>query len=265
MKVYISADIEGVTGSVDWAETEKKEADYAEFQEQMTAEVAAACEGAVQAGAEEIVVKDAHGSARNIIAAKLPEAAKLLRGWSGHPYLMMEGLDSTFSAAMMIGYHSRAGSNANPLAHTMSGSDLWVKINDRFASEFMINAYTAGLVGVPVAFVAGDAGLCEDAADLIPAITTVAVKEGTGSSNLSIHPHLAVRRIREGVQTALAGDLSRCLVKLPDHFVVEIRYRQHFKAYGNSFFPGACLVDPYTIHFEASDYMEVLKLFAFVF
>jgi D-amino peptidase len=265
MKIYISADIEGVTGSVDWAETEKKEADYAEFQEQMTAEVAAACEGAVQAGAGEIVVKDAHDSARNIIAAKLPEVTRLLRGWSGHPFMMMDGLDATFSAALMIGYHSRAGSNANPLAHTMSGSDLWVKINDRFASEFMINAYTAGLAGVPVAFVAGDAGLCEDAAGLIPRITTVAVKEGTGSSTLSIHPKLALKRIREGVQTALAGDLSQCQVKLPDHFVVEIRYRQHFKAYGFSFFPGASLVDPYTIRFEASEYMDVLRLFAFVF
>src|SRR5512133_1123253 len=110
MKVYISADIEGITGTTVWDETEKKHPDYAEFQQQMTAEVSAACESCIQAGAEEVWVKDAHDSARNILAAQLPPQTRLLRGWSGHPYLMMEGLDSSFQAALMIGYHSRAGS-----------------------------------------------------------------------------------------------------------------------------------------------------------
>src|SRR5512142_1232397 len=106
MKVYISADIEGITGTTHWDETEKKHADYAEFREQMTAEVVAACEGALAAGASEIWVKDAHDSARNIIAGRLPREARLLRGWSGHPYLMMDQLDKTFQACLMIGYHS---------------------------------------------------------------------------------------------------------------------------------------------------------------
>lgn len=265
MKVFVSADIEGITGTTNWNETEKSHADYAEFREQMTAEVAAACEGARKVGAEEIWVKDAHDSARNILAARLPQEARLLRGWSGHPYLMMDGLDQTFQAAIMIGYHSRAGSNANPLAHTMSGSDLYVTINGRFASEFMINTYTAALENVPVAFLSGDAGLCEDATALVPGLTCVAVKEGKGSATNNIHPQLAVDRIRAGVEQALSGDLSRCRVELPRHFIVEIRYRDHAKAYGMSFFPGANLLDPYTLHFESDHYMDVLRLFSFVF
>ncbi|MBE0697596.1 MAG: M55 family metallopeptidase, partial [Anaerolineaceae bacterium] len=88
MKVYLSADIEGITGTTHWDETELNKPDYAEFREQMTAEVAAACEGALNAGATEIWVKDAHGSARNLIASKLPRETHLLRGWSGHPYMM---------------------------------------------------------------------------------------------------------------------------------------------------------------------------------
>ena len=75
MKIFISADIEGVTGAADWNETDKAHADYSEFREQMTAEVVAACEGAIKAGAQEVWVRDAHDSARNIIAAKLPPEA----------------------------------------------------------------------------------------------------------------------------------------------------------------------------------------------
>jgi D-amino peptidase len=265
MKVYLSADIEGITGTTHWDETEKDKADYAEFREQMTAEVAAACEGALAAGATEIWVKDAHDSARNIIAAKLPPEARLLRGWSGHPYLMMDGLDSSFQAAMMVGYHSRAGSNANPLAHTMSGSDLYVKINDRFAAEFLMNAYTAALENVPVVFISGDAGICEDATSFIPGITGVAVKQGQGNSTNNLHPQVAIDKIRAGAQQALKGDLARCRVQLPEHFTVEISYKNLAKAYGYSFFPGACLKDANTILYEANNYFDVLRLFAFVF
>ncbi len=265
MKVYLSADIEGITGTTHWDETEKKEADYSEFREQMTAEVVAACEGALEAGASEIWVKDAHDSARNIIAAKLPAEARLVRGWSGHPYMMMDCLDSSFQAALMVGYHSRAGSNANPLSHTMSGSDLYVKINDRYTAEFLINTYTAALENVPVVFVSGDAGLCEDASALVPDITGVAVKQGYGNATINLQPQLAVQKIREGARKALSCDVSTCRVQLPRHFTVEISYKSWAKAYSSSFFPGACLKDANTILYESDNYFDVLRLFQFVF
>ena len=75
MKIYISADIEGVTGVTHWDETDLGKGESSLFREQMTAEVVAACEGALQAGATEIWVKDAHDSARNIIASRLPHEA----------------------------------------------------------------------------------------------------------------------------------------------------------------------------------------------
>jgi D-amino peptidase len=265
MKVYISADMEGLNGTTHWDETDRKHADYGEFREQMTAEVVAACEGALEAGATEIWVKDAHDSARNIIAAKLPTVVKLLRGWSGHPYMMVDGLDATFQAFLMVGYHSRAGSTANPLAHTMSGSPAYVKINGDYASELTIHSYIAALENVPVAFVSGDAGLCEDASLFIPGITTVAVKQGKGSATLNIHPQVAIHQIREGVRSALSGDLGRCRLALPTHFAVEIRYKDQAQAYRASFFPGASLKNPFTIQFESGNYFDVLRLFAFVF
>lgn len=182
------ADMKGVTGVANSNEVDKSHADYAEFRDQMTAEVVAACEGALHAGATEIVVKDAHWTARNIIASKLPQEVRLIRGWTQDPYSMMAGLDESFHAELMTGYHSRYGSNTSPLAHTLMGRVIYLKINDRYASEFLVNAYTAGLLDVPVIFLSGDAGACQDAKAFLPDLTTVAVMEGTGDATSSILP-----------------------------------------------------------------------------
>jgi len=263
LKIYITADIEGVTGAAHWDETDHKNADYAAFREQMTAEVAAACEGALNAGATDVWVRDAHWSARNVIAAKLPREVRLVREWSGHPFCMVQELDETFHAALAIGYHARAGSDGSPLAHTMTGNVIYLKINDQYASEFMVAAYTAGLVGVPVVFLSGDDAICQEAQALIPGLSTVAVKHGVGNATVNIHPHLAVERIRAGVEAALKADVSKCRMPRPDHFSVEMRYRNHADAYHAGFFPGVHVIGPHTVGFEADDYFEVLRFFAF--
>ena len=203
-------------------------------------------------------------SARNLIAARLPQAVKLVRGWSGHPYMMMDSLDASFAAVMMVGYHSPAGSAASPLSHTMTDSAVSVKINEQFASEFLINAYTAGLVKVPVAFVTGDIGLCDEARALIPAIRSVAVKQGIGNATINIHPHLALNEIRKGTYQALKGDPAQCQVPLPEKFQVEIQYKDHTQAYASSFFPGARLKDAATIQYDSEDYFAVLSFLKFV-
>jgi D-amino peptidase len=263
MKIFVTADIEGITGAAHWDETDKKHADYTELREQMTAEVAAACEGALNAGATEVWVKDAHWTARNILAAKLPRQVRLIREWSGHPFSMMQELDKTFQAALAIGYHSRAASGTSPLAHTMTGDITYVKINGQYTSEFMISAYTAGLVGVPMVFVSGDVGICQEAQALIPSLRSVAVMQGVGNSTISIHPQLAVEQIRAEVETALKSDISKCRLQMPDHFSVEVRYRQHASAYRCSFFPGVLLTAPHTIQFETDNFFEVLRFFSF--
>lgn len=263
MKIYISADIEGVTGATHDDETDKKHADFQEFREQMTAEVAAACEGALQAGATGIWVKDAHWTGRNLLAARLPRQVRLIREWSNHPFGMMQELDATFQAALLIGYHSRAGSNTLPMAHTLSGPLAHVKINERYASEFLLAAYTAGLVGVPVAFVSGDSGVCAEAQAFLPALTALPVMQGVGGSTISIHPHLAVEQIRAGVEAALRGDLSRCRVPLPERFALEVRYKSHAKAFAAGFYPGARMPDTHTVCLEVTDYFDVLRFLMF--
>jgi D-amino peptidase len=263
MKIYLSADIEGVTGVTHWNETDLEKADYTPYREQMIAEVNAACEGALAAGASEIWVKDAHDSARNLIPARLPRQVRLVRGWSGHPFSMMQELDSSFQAVVLIGYHSRAGADTSPLAHTMNGSIHLLTINQQEASEFLISAYTAAYQGVPVVFVSGDQGLCDEIALFNPKITALAVKKGVGDSTINLHPETAIEQIRSGVSRALQGDLGALRIDLPDHFDLEITYRQHMKAYEKGFYPGARQVGPRTIRFETEDYFEALRFMLF--
>jgi D-amino peptidase len=265
MKIYISADIEGITGVVHWNETEKNMADFNDFAQQMTKEVIAACEGAAAAGAEDIWVKDAHDSARNLDMNKLPKSSKLIRDWSRHPFCMMQELDESFDAAIMIGYHSAGSLGGNPLSHTLNNSKVnYIKINNEIASEFLINTYTASLVGVPVIFVSGDKELCEAVSKTNKNIKTLAVKKGVGNSIISIHPELANEKIKSIIEEALKGNYKDCFVKLPDSFKVEVGYLNHKYAYAASFYPGAKLINPMTIVFEADNYFDVLRMFMFL-
>lgn len=265
MKVYISADIEGITGVTSWSETEKGNADYPVFVKQMEKEVCAACRGALKAGAEEICIKDAHDSGRNIDPAVLPRDVKLIRGWSGHPFSMVQELDESFDALMFIGYHSRGGSNHNPLSHTMNCENVnYIKINDRYASEFLIHAYAAATVNVPVVFVSGDEGLCDEIEEVNEKISTLAVKKGIGNSTISINNDLANELTEKKVEEALKGDLNLCKIQLPDSFEVEISYTKHIRAYKASFYPGMKQISPTNVLFKTQDYFEVLRMISFV-
>ena len=265
MKVFISADIEGVTGITDWCEADLDSPTNVEFRERMTAEVVAACEGALRAGANELVVKDAHWTGRNLFAERLPREARLHRGWSGHPYSMVQGLDATFAAAVFIGWHSAGGRGGNPLAHTLSSQRLiGVRVNGVWASEFLLHAYAAALEGVPVVFVSGDEALCGDVAELDPAIETVAVTRGLGAATLALHPSDARERIREGVARACTQPLRATPARLPERFSVEVVRKDPREAYRLAFYPGARLVDAHTVGFEATAWFEVLRMLRFV-
>lgn len=264
MKIYISADIEGITGITHWDEAEKSKSDYQKFAKQMTDEVKAACEGAINAGADEIWIKDAHDTGRNIIAVDLPQTVRLVRGWSEHPYSMVQELDESFDALLMIGYHSFGGSSSNPLSHTLSSNLNYIKLNEEFTSEFLIHSYAAANVGVPVVFVSGDEGICMEVNKVNKNIKTVAVNKGVGNSVISIHPQLAVEKIKESVESILKGDIDKCKIKLPDHFKVKISYKKHVSAFKASFYPGMKQISSTNVVFESDDYFEILRMLLFV-
>jgi len=264
MKLYISSDIEGTCGICSWDETDRASNTASYFLKQMSRETAACAQGALAAGAEEVFVRDAHGSAKNIDPSMLPRKTKLLRGWPGDPFCMMSGLDQTFDAVAFTGYHAWASCDGNPLSHTMTTQMESVKINGIYASEFLINSYIAGYLDVPVVFLSGDKALCDSAASISPGIATVAVNQGIGNASVSIHPDEAVEQIRNAMHKALSGNYrATCRVLLPENFEIELNYKNHFTAYRYSFYPGAVLTGSKTLLFRSSDYGEVLRFFHF--
>lgn len=263
-KLYVSADIEGVCGIADWKETEIAEAQGAYFRTEMTREVAVACEAAVKKGVGDILVKDAHGSGRSIDPSALPRQARILRSWTKDPFVMMAGLDASFGGVFLIGYHSAAGTDGNPLAHTMNGDNVAVRINGELASEFIINSYTAGYVGVPVLMLAGDAALCRTAPVINPNIRTVAVSEGNGNASISIHPALARERIAAAAADALSADPKSMTVRMPSSFTVSIFFKQHYLANRGSWYPGASRPSAHEVAFSSDSWAEVLAFMFFV-
>ena len=265
MKVFLSADMEGTCGIVCWPETERTTAfDYTPLQKQMTREVAAACRGALAVGAEEVLAKDSHDSARNIDPTVLPRHTRIHRGWSGDPLSMMTGLNQEhFDAVFFTGYHAWVSCPGNPLSHTMNLRNNRVWLNGILCSEFLMNSYTAGYYGVPVALVTGDQALCDFARELIPAITTVPVNVGRGNGSTSLHPEEALERIEAAAKEAVAK-ASQCVVPMPEHFHMEIDFIKHHMAYSKSFYPGAVLKDDKIVCFDSDDWYEVLRFCHFV-
>lgn len=265
MKIYISADIEGVAGITHRDEIMKEHPSYGEFRDRMTNEVVAACEGAIEAGASDILIQDAHGTGRNILAEQLPSCTRLIRGWSGHPFDMVQELDKTFDAVICVGYHSKAGSDGSPLAHTLNGAKVAkIEVNGEIASEFLIHAYAAASVGVPVAFLSGDAQICRDALLYDANIHAVEVSQGVGASTISIAPILSRQLIKAGVTAALKGDLRRYRMTMPEHFKLQMTYVGAGTAYRASWYPGMHRVGPLSVNFESTEYFEILRALCFV-
>jgi D-amino peptidase len=263
-KLFLSADIEGTCGIADWKETELENPQGAYFRAQMTREVAAACEAAFDAGIDEVLVKDAHSTGRNIDPSLLPEKVKILRSWTRDPQVMMAGLEPGFDGTIFTGYHSAAGSDGNPLAHTMNGGNVWVKINGVPASEFLINSYTSISLGVPVLFLSGDEALCSFADGLGWGMKTAAVSKGIGNASISLHPSVARHLIKEGVAAALASPPSAAQQYIPRRFEVEIRFKEHYLAHRGSFFPGAQKLGSHEVAYSASTWKDALVFLFFV-
>jgi D-amino peptidase len=263
LKVLISVDMEGITGVVHHDECNPKAGDdYQYFRKIMTLEANAAIEGALAAGATEIVVRDAHGSGRNILPDLLHKRALLLRDWSFGPKEMMEGIDETFGAAVFIGYHASAGRpNAN-LEHTWSGRITDVKINGVSLPEAGLNALIAGFFNVPVVFISGDQAVCDQTKGLFGEIESVAVKKGIGAATLSLHPEIAQQKIKEGVEKAVRSRDKFRPYKLTPPFKLVLTLKDEKMVDNGQYYPGARRTGDWELTYESSDLMGVLKAFS---
>ena len=264
MKVYISADMEGVTGVTNWEEVDHNKPAYTQFQKQMSLEVAAACEGAISAGAKEVLVKDAHYSGRNILPEYLPKRAKIIRGWSGHPYSMLQEINSGFDALMVLGYHSRAGSGGNPLAHTMSSAKIErITLNDRQASELLLHGTIASKYHIPLTFVSGDSGICREVKEISINTVTHSTMRGVGDSTISLQPGLSINIIKRKSQESFDGDLRKCIWVYPSRFKLIIKYMKHVDAYKAAQYPGAKMLSPKSVSYDHRDYDNIMRFILF--
>ena len=202
MKVYISVDMEGISGVA--AGRQLRDAEYGRFRKIMTQDVNAAIEGACLGGADDILVNDAHGNMCNILVEDLDPRARLISGSTKH-LLQMEGIDDSFAAALFVGYHAREGSPDGIINHTiMGGAVTEIRLNGRAIGETGINAAVAGSFGVPVVMVSGDDVVCAEACEFLGNPTTVEVKKAHDrfTANLIV-PSKAQGMITQGAKEAL--------------------------------------------------------------
>ncbi len=210
MKILIAADMEGITGVTAWDHVDRTHPEYARFRRLMTQDVNAAIQGALEAGADEILVADGHGYHRNILIEELNPRARLNAG-SPSPFSMVQGIDSGVSGVLFVGYHARAGTRNAILDHTWSSrcvANLW--LNDLLIGEAGLNAAVCGHFGVPVLMVSGDQAVCAEALDTLGPLEVAVVKQATGRMSAECLPPSqahekicdaagrAVRRLREG-------------------------------------------------------------------
>ena len=266
MKLYISSDIEGICGVTSWSETDLNSRESGVFIKYWVEELNKICNVAIENNCDEIYINDAHDTARNLLPSFFPEKVKLIRGWSGHPYMMIEHLDSSFDAVVFSGFHSSGSTDGNPISHTMNPKLVSeIRINSVIASEFLIFYYASLYVGVPVVLVTGDEGLCLEVKKTNEKIATVVTKKGISGSTINNHPVEILKDLETKTNEIFSEKNYQKFKKdIPEEFKVEIVYKKHSDAYKNSFYPNAKLDSSNTIAFYSKDYFEVLRFLSFV-
>ena len=262
LKVFMSVDMEGISGIVDRNHTGRDQKDYERGRALMVGDVNAAIEGVLALGEAEIVVSDGHGWMKNLQPEDLNEAAILVRG-TPKPLTQMEGIGREFDAVLFIGYHSKKGTKHGILDHTISGSTIdSITINGLEVGETGINAAIAGYHGVPLVFVSGDVAVTKEALALNPNLVTVAVKEAVSRTAAKcIHPNKAGKLIKEGVSQALKKRESIKPFTFNPPIEVRVKYMNSIMADAVEFMPSAVRVDGRTIDFIVDDYLKAFGAF----
>lgn len=208
LKIYIVTDLEGVSGVVEFEdrkdESPRNIALRHKYFRLLAGEVNAAIEGAFAAGATEILVNDCHGGCYTIDFELLDPRVRVIHGRERPVWCV--GLDETFDAMFSLGAHAMAGTRGGVLYHTWSCQVRQMRLCGRPVGELGLEAFCAGAYGLPLVYVTGDTAACREAEQLIPNITTVAVKEGLSRYSAIAYPPAKARQmIREGAQRAIAN------------------------------------------------------------
>jgi len=257
MKVFISVDMEGISGIVDGTMTSRKEPDYEKGRKLMAEDVNAAIEGILSRGPAQITVSDAHGGMNNINPENLHREAVLVRG-RPKPQSQMAGIDDTHDAAVFIGYHSKKGTMNGMMSHTYSGGTIEsLIINGMEVGETGMNAAIAGYHGVPLVFVSGDLAVTREAKALDPSIEVAVVKEAIGRvAAKCLHPEKARELIKAGVANAIERRDEFKPFTFQPPIILQIRFTNAKYADNAAFMPSATRLDGKTIQITQDDYIK---------
>jgi D-amino peptidase len=261
MKVYISVDMEGVACVVNREDIVPTGNGYQMARKWMTAETNAAVLGALEAGATEVVVSDSHNDMRNLLPDELHEDVLLVRG-TPRPLGQMEGLDESFDAVFLIGYHSMAGHVRGLISHTFLMSMIHaVRFNGVTFGETEISAALAGHLGVPVALVSGDDTLAAHVGAVLPWSERVTTKWAINTTAAkSLTPSASQKRILEAAKRALdrLDEMKPWSLETPVHF--ELDYMQPMYAYLGADIPGVEMIGGRTLAYTGADLLDVFRI-----
>ncbi|MGN6677386.1 MAG: M55 family metallopeptidase [Streptosporangiaceae bacterium] len=261
MKVFISVDMEGVSGITDPEDVLPDGADYQRGRVFMTGDANAAILGAFDGGADEVLVNDSHWIMRNLLLEQLDPRARTIKGF--HKSLcMVQGLDDSYDAAVFVGYHSCAGTEGGVLNHTLLGKEIQnVYLNGEPTGETRLNAAFAGHFGVPVVLVAGDGAVCTEARRVLDEVETVAVKDGIDKFTANcLHPQVAQAQIREATARAVrdAGRFSPYLQSPP--YTLGLEWNSTTIAATCALIPGVRANGPRSNEYVTNDYPEMMRV-----
>ncbi|RYG37268.1 aminopeptidase [bacterium] len=250
MRVFISADMEGCTGLVSWGQCEGPDGrpDWAFARRMMTHDVNAAIRGLRAGGAEEIVVKDSHNTSKNLLIDELEHGVHLVSGHGAGEDGMMQGIDGTFDAAVLVGYHAMAGTGGGVMEHTLTGSlhRLWINGNE--TGEMGLSALVAGGYGVPLIAVASDQAGCDEAEALVPDIATAVTKTGLGRYMADVrHPSTTSIAIESACAEGLRKRDKISTVWIEGEVEIKLEFNRTESADRSDRLPGLERIDGYTV------------------
>lgn len=268
MKIFISADLEGVNGVVQPEDVEEVGAGYAKACRFMTEEVNAVIEGAFAGGATEVVVCDSHNVSANIQIELLDDRAQLMRG-DTRRNSMVHGLDESFDGVILLGYHAKFGTMNAILDHTFNPATIRnISINGKSVGELGFNAYYAAELGVPVIMATGDQALDAEAKDFCSDIETVIVKHAEGRFCATCLPRAKTQQmLRDTAEKAVraAAAKEKKPVTVPKKPEMEITFQQVNLADGAMRVPGVRRVDAMTVAISTETMDDMMTIRQVIF
>lgn len=265
LKIYISADMEGLAGAVTGEQLGTDGFEYQRFREFMTAEVNAAIDAARAAGATEILVSDSHGNGQSLLIEKLPSDVMVIRSWP-RPLGMMDGIDETFDGAIFIGYHASTSNRRGVRAHTMSSANVTeLRLNGIAMSEGGLNAAIAGQFGVPIILVSGGDIAVAETQVIVGEVEGAVVKWARGfHSARTLTPDAAQEVIRTRVASAISriDEFSPYVLDTP--VAVELSLKHYRPVELLAYLPNVERISSHSVRFMADDMEEVSRFLTFV-